>query len=144
METSIMPGGVYRCSAGGIDRLVLVLGVNRLRSIAQVTLVHPYMEWATDADVIIDTPAGGYPLVIQTDLRSIVWLKDLGSRCAAAIEVPSEVVNACLDPLAVIPAGMATGSTLRGALDARWAFKEQERQDLSTLSEDCIVAALAE
>ena len=137
-------GDVRRAGgSGGEERLVLVLKVQPGRSNAQVTLVHPYPEYATEKDVLVDPAVSGvaYPLVVEAGMRGIVWLRDLGPLVVA---LPSEVVTICLRPNTSVPTGpgLSVGTRYCGALDARAYFKQHEYASLSRLCADCTAAAL--
>lgn len=118
----IAAGDIRRVGAGGAERLVLVLKVLPERSSAQITLIHPYIEYATPSDIVVGPSESGvrYDIVAQPALRGVVRLDDLGPLVCT---VPADVVDACLSP---VP-GSARSITV---LDARWEFKQSERADL--------------
>jgi hypothetical protein len=142
-DRPVSVGDVRRAASGGEERLVVVLAVNPERENVQVTLVHPYAEWATSGDVVVEPAASGvrYPLVVQATMRAVVWAGDLGPLVA---DVPAEVVAICLAPAMRPPEGvdLSSGPRLTGQLDARWDFKMSELGSLSRLSADCTAAAL--
>ena len=142
-DRAIAAGDIRRAESGGEERLVLVLKVNSGREDAQVTLIHPYPEYATESDIIVDPSVTGlsYPAVAQTGLRGIVWLKDLGRLVAT---VPAEVVHCCLSPRPseLSGPGLTAGTTFAGPLAARADFKNSERASLARLTADCTEAAL--
>jgi len=142
-DRPIAAGDIRRAESGGEERLVLILKVNPKRENAQITLTHPYPEYATENDIIVDPALSGvtYPIIVQGGMRGLVWLKDLGRLVA---RVPDEVVSACLGARAGTPlgAGLSVGTTFLGALEARADFKQSERASLARLCEDCTAAAL--
>lgn len=142
-DRAIAAGDIRRAESGGEERLVLVLKVNSGREDAQVTLIHAYPEYATESDIIVDPSVTGlsYPVVAQTGLRGIVWLKDLGRLVAT---VPAEVVHSCLSPRPseLSGPGLTAGTTFAGPLEARADFKNSERASLDRLTADCTEVAL--
>lgn len=142
-DRDIRPGDIRRAASGGVERLVLVLKVNPARENAQVTLVHATPDDATSADLVIEPSVAGttFPIVVEAAMRGVVWVKDLGR---LVTEVPRGVVDACLSPAQGLPAGdgMWTGLAMEGPLDARWAFKESERETLAQLCSSCTEASL--
>ena len=79
LDGPVCAGDVRRVESGGEQRLVLVLKVQQDRNNAQITLIHPYDEYATSADVVVDSSISGelYPIVVQAGMRGVVWLNDL-------------------------------------------------------------------
>jgi len=142
-DRAIASGDIRRAESGGEERLVLVLKVNSGREDAQITLIHPYPEYATESDIIVDPSVTGlsYPIVVQTGMRGVVWLKDLGRLVASA---PAEVVHSCLSPYPseLSEPGLTAGTAFTGPLEARADFKNSERGSLARLSADCTQAAL--
>lgn len=139
----IASGDIRRVNSGGESRLVLVLKVNADRFNAQISLVHPYSEYATENDLVIEPSLSGtsFPIVVQTAMRGVVWLKDLERLVS---ELPVEVVSACLGPVvkAPIQVGVSTGDESVGPLEARANFKVSERNALARLCRDCTEASL--
>ncbi len=137
-DRPISRGDLRRAVSGGESRLVLVLDVNTVLENAQVTLVHPYPEYATGSDIVIDPSVSevAYPVVVQTGLRGVVWLKDLGRLVS---RLPMAVVDASLSPrtVPVTGEGISAGTTFEGPLDARADFKASERNSLARLCADC-------
>ena len=144
-DTPIRVGDVRRAESGGQERLVVVLRVQQDRKNAQVTIVHPYTEYATSADVVVEPSVSNlsFPLVVQAGMRGVVWLNDLGPLITS---VPSEVVSICTSPAAKTPtlAGLSSGPKMTGPLDARFVFKQSEHESLSRLTADCTASALSE
>ncbi len=144
-DRPIASGDIRRASSGGVERLVLVLKVNSQRMSAQVTLVHPYTECATDDDILIEPSVSGvaYPVVVEAGMRGVVWLKDLDRLVAL---VPRKVVDACLGSRTTMPTGqgLSVGTRYSGPLEARADFKSAERSSLARLCEDCTAAALSD
>ena len=142
-DRSISAGDVRRAESGGEERLVVVLRVNSERENAEVTLIHPYTEYATGADVVVEPSVSGtsFPVVVQAGMRGVVWLKDLGRLVA---DVPPEVVAICLAPAMRLPngIGLSSGPPMTGPLDARMAFKDSEGSSLARLCAECTAAAL--
>lgn len=130
-----------RPTHGGPSRLALVVS-RTFPGAAEVTLVHPYAEIATDCDLVIprgllDVP---YDLVIQSDLIGHVWRSDLGVNIS---HVPASVVEwyfTRVPPADMPPAHV--GHALAGSLDARWAFKVHEGDEIEALSANCTAALL--
>jgi hypothetical protein len=142
-DRAIVAGDIRRAESGGEERLVLVLKVNSDREDAQITMLHPYPEYATESDIIIDPSVTDltFPVVAQTGLRGVVWLKDLGRLISSA---PVEVLNSCLGPRPreLSGPGLTAGTTFAGPLEARADFKSSELASLARLSGDSTEAAL--
>lgn len=142
-DRPIAAGDIRRVESGGESRLVLVLKVNPGRENAQITLVHPYPEQATGADIIVDRSVSGvtYPLVVEAGMRGVAWLKDLDR---LVVTLPAEVVRACLSSrtIALIGDGLSAGMAFGGPLDARATFKDSERASLARICAESSAAAL--
>ncbi len=132
------------------SRIVLVLKVVEDGEFADVMLVHSATEFATDHDAIVlaADSAAPYDVVVQTDLRSAVWVFQLG---AIVGHIRGEFVDAIMNWAAERDdesvarrnqAGIHHGTRLTGLLDRRWAFKESEGKALRHLASDCIEAHL--
>jgi hypothetical protein len=145
LDGPVCVGDVRRVESGGEQRLVVVLKIQQDRSNAQVTIIHPYYEYATSADVVVQSSVSDvpFPMVVQAGMRGVVWLNDLGPLITS---VPSEVVAICLSPAKLVPtgAGLSSGPPLTGPLDARSDFKNSECESLSRLCADCTSSALEE
>ena len=135
----------------GIDaRLALVLSVDSERGFADVMLVHTAPELASEMDAVIGSRVGvtSYPVVIETDLRGVVWIEQLGR---ATGRVGEEALGA-LAAVAVRQASpeqrdatvLARGARLAGPADPRWSFKRAEGIALRELARDCTEAILDE
>jgi len=96
-----------------------------------IALVHPYTEYATDADRILDPAASGvaYTLVIELDLLGVVFPDQLDA--APLARIATETLR-----------NAPSGPRLTGPLDARWEFKQQELDDLRELVAACTAHAL--
>jgi hypothetical protein len=116
-------------------RLALVLRIDADRASAEVTLVHPYIDYSTEFDLVVDRSRTQMPfdVVVQTDIASTVFLTQLGPRHGT---VSMEVVDACVSgrDRVVTTSDLFAGPRLLGPLDARWHFKVEEGQALSRLS----------
>lgn len=127
---------------GGANRLVLVLDIDHFLDVALVTLIHPYTEYATEHDVVVDgqTASLAFDVVIQRDLRSSVWKKQLGELVGQLSKTAtSELIKPKLNLDTVSPSSYF-GSNLTGPLDVRWNFKVAEGQELKNIAQDCTIA----
>ena len=123
-------------------RLALVLDCND--DSAEIVLVHPYVELATEADLVFTPDATGVPysVVIQTRVRSAVWVdqmrgrESVGSITEEALTEFGRVAVAD-DPFAVSP---RTRTPLAGPVDPRWEFKLREIDTLNQLAADRLYA----
>ena len=54
----------------GVERLALVLGVDDRREFAEIMFVHPYVELATGADLVVPSENSrvAYRVVVETDV----------------------------------------------------------------------------
>ncbi|MXW76588.1 MAG: hypothetical protein F4Z58_11230 [Acidimicrobiaceae bacterium] len=130
------------------SRIVLVLGVEESDGFADVMLVHSATEFATDHDAIVLADCSApYDLVVQTDLRSVVWTFQLGSRVGnLSVEFVDTIKRWAADrggdAASYSEAVVHHGTRLAGVLDRRWEFKESEGTALRQLASDCIEALL--
>ncbi len=123
-------------------RLALVLDCDD--DSAEIVLVHPYVELATEADLVFTPDETGVPysIVVQTRVRSAVWTVQMrgrervGSLTEEALSEFGRVAVAD-DPFAV---SLRTGTPLAGPADPRWEFKQQEVETLNRLAADRIYA----
>jgi hypothetical protein len=134
-------------------RIGLVLAVDSHNEFTEVLLVHSATELACETDAVVPkaTSSAPYDLVVQTDLRAVVWTWQLGAavgwldeRTLAAISSISAGAPPGSPTLAG-PAAAATvysGTHLAGPTDGRWAFKEEEGDALRRLADDCTTALL--
>ena len=133
-------------------RIVLVLNVDGPDDFADVMLVHSATEFATDRDAIVlaENSGAAYDLVVQTDLRSVVWTFQIGSRVGRLSEERVGAIKAWasdhsdgeLRARRSEVAGIHTGTRLAGLLDRRWPFKESEGNTMRQLASDCVEALL--
>ena len=134
-ERSISAGDIRRVKNGTLERLALVLKVNSVTNTTQFTLVHSYVEFATEHDVIIEPAITQLPysIVVETDLRAVVSTADLGGLVAV---VPAQIVAACFDwpDRFIDEVSMFVGLPILGPLDARWDFKVEEGEAIRELS----------
>lgn len=134
-------------------RIGLVLRVEAPDEFADIMLVHSAPELATDRDAIVraEVVSALYDIVVQTDLRAVVWTLQIG-RCVARLDDQSlAAIKAIagggtgqegITQPAIADAGMLSGPPLAGPLDARWSFKESEGEVLRRLASDCTEALL--
>jgi hypothetical protein len=143
-DRGVRPGDVRKLSDSNCtSRFALVLTIDSKAGVAEVTLIHPYVEYATDLDVIVHRSADGpaFDLVVQTDIRAAVSTLQLDRLIGV---VTPNVVSACLrgadtfDP----SADAHLGAPLTGPMDARWEFKVAEGKNLIALSAKVTAAAL--
>ena len=124
--------------------LALVLRIDAPRDYAEIMFVHPYAELATGTDLIVppEHSSIAYQVVVETDVRGVVWLQQLGPLVG--------VLDAsALDALGAVALGevcdspdLVSGLPLRGRLDRRWAFKAAQGSSLRSLASDCTAALL--
>ena len=97
-------------------RLTMVCVVDHDGGFAEVMLVHPYTELATSVDLVVSTDHSTVPyqIVAETDLRSVVWLSQLGSLIGVVDETAVEGVGAVAVGDNPEVAGLTTGLPLRG------------------------------
>ena len=93
--------------AGADVRLGLVLSVDGEREIAQVLLVHTSPELACEVDAIIDPSisSSNYAVIIETDLRGVVWSWQLGP-------MVGHLAEDAIDALGAVAARMGTTGRL--------------------------------
>ena len=121
-------------------RLALVLTVDVDEDSVEMVLVHPYVELATETDLVFtpDETGAPYPVVIQTEIRSAVWTFQMHKRVGSLSEEDLEEFGRVAvddDSFTVSP---RTGPPLAGPVDYRWNFKRQEGEILNYLAADRI------
>ena len=121
-------------------RLALVLTVDHDEDSVEMVLVHPYVELATETDLIFapDETGAPYPVVVQTGIRSAVWTFQMHKRLGSLSEEDLEEFGRVAiddDSFTVSP---RTGPPLAGPVDYRWNFKRQEVEILNYLAADRI------
>lgn len=134
-------------------RIGLVLAVDPENEFADVLLVHTATELACDTDGVVPQAASSapYEIVVETDLRAVVWtwqlgpsIGSLGDRALDAIRSIAarsrRDTDASAGPIGV--GDVYSGLRLAGPSDPRWSFKETEGDVLRRLSEDCTTALL--
>jgi hypothetical protein len=138
---------------GGLGaRLCLVLNVHHApQPFAEVALIHTSQEFATDHDVYVPQALCGtpHPVVVQTDLRGVVWPGQVsgdrvGLICDAGLAAASGLVaSGASDPVRLDSAVMHIGRPLGlPLLDGRWAFKRDEGKALDRLTSGCTSSLL--
>jgi len=129
---------------GGDTRLALILDIDNFFDYAIVTLIHPYVRYATEHDLVIggDTVSMPYDVVVQCDIRASVWKKQIGRLVghlpAASVD---ELMKAKIN-LDTVSSSCRHGSKLTGPLDVRWNFKVLEGRELKKISQDCTIALI--
>ncbi len=130
----------------GHRRLALVRGVDADRETAEMILVHPYPELATDTDVVLTDGSSGilHPLVVECYVRGSVWLRQVGEKSGALTETQLETINKAVVYGDVSVEGLHVGLPLAGFADPRQSFKKQEVQELNQLTRDCTAAPVSD
>jgi len=125
-------------------RLGVVLAVDARNEFVEILLVHTSPELATDTDVVASRSATGlaHDLVVESDLRAIVWTTQLGPSIGS-LELTS-LISGVQSPgqRADTDDQYPTGTPLQGPADGRWSFKEAEGSDLRALAADCTSALI--
>ena len=133
-------------------RIVLVLGIDEDNEFVDVLFVHTAPENATDRDAIVSAGSSGaaYDTVVQTDLRTVLWCSQLGTRIGNVDETLVGTIKTWGWRQATQPqntdrsgdrnatAGIVHGIPLRGIADRRWRFKESEGAAARRLANDCV------
>lgn len=126
-------------------RLGVVLAVDARNEFVEILLVHTSPELATDTDVVASRRATGlaHDLVVESDLRAIVWTTQLGPSIGS-LDLSSLIrsVQPSRRHRADVDDQYPTGTPLQGPADGRWSFKEAEGSDLRSLSADCTSALI--
>lgn len=139
---------VRALSPGQVEpRLALVLSVDSGGGFAEVLLAHPYPEMACEIDAVVPREVSGAPyrLVVQTDLRGVIWTYQFGSAVGSLdADALHEVGRVTSEGDVVGGAGIHCGLRLAGVVDPRWEFKSDEGSALRALARDCTEALLDE
>jgi hypothetical protein len=127
--------------------LVLVLSVDSDHDFVEILLLHTAAEMACDVDVVVPRGVSGapYDVVVQTDLRGVVWTLQLGPLVARLDHHVLSALGSDVNELASDhPSTFYRGLPLAGPSDPRWAFKRHEGVDLRRLTRDSTEALLDE
>ena len=127
-----------------VERLVLVLRVDGRRDFAEIMFAHPYVELATGTDLVVPAEHSrlAYQVVVETDVRGVVWLTQVGPLVGVLDQTALEAVGAVA--LGEDPASrsLVAGPPLRGRFDQRWDFKAAEGSTLRILAAECTASLL--
>lgn len=136
----VQRGDIRRVGPGLDDavRLALVLTVDPDEDSIEIMLIHPYVELATESDLIFlpDEVGMFYPIVVETGAHSAVWTRQILERVGRLPEEAlREIARVALadDPFTV---SSRTGLPLAGPVDSRWAFTLQEVEAINQLAAD--------
>lgn len=134
------------CGPDGDVRLGLVLRVDPTAGVAEIAIVHPYVDLATATDGIVPSTASGtpYDVVVQTDLRGMVWTRQLSRPQGRIAEVTLAAVSDLVEHGQAAAGDIRLGAPLSGQQDRRWAFKVAEGQALDLLTGACTATLLAD
>jgi hypothetical protein len=137
-------------------RLALILRVDERRHCAEILLVHSSPELATDFDSVIDRSfdCAQYDVVLQSDLRGVVWINQIVKRVGHITPPVFTALNNIFSNEQEIPPPkpsvriyqdvlLSRGLPLAGPVDRRWGFKEDEGIALRLLTADCTETLLA-
>lgn len=133
----------------GGARLGLVLATHLSdRPYVEIALVHTYLDQSTSIDAVVPSEVTGcpYALVVETDLRGVVWA-DQVSKLTGEIGIMEfgamvELLDGDGHPEQSY--GITVGTPLRGVSDQRWGFKVEEGDALDRLTSDCTHRLLTE
>ncbi len=127
-----------------VERLALVLGVDDRREFAEIMFVHPYAELATGTDLVVPSEHSrvAYRVVVETDVRGVVWLTQVGPLIGVLDRTAFEAVGAVALGEHPESRSLVAGPPLRGRFDQRWDFKAAEGSALRTLAADCTASLL--
>ena len=125
-------------------RLVLVLRVDERREFAEIMFVHPYTELATGSDLVVAPEHSSitYQVVVETDVRGVVWVTQPGSLVGVLEQSAIEAVGAVALGEAPDSPDLFSGLPSRGRFDRRWDFKAAEGSALRTLAAECTESLL--
>ena len=133
-----------RNSSLGIRRIAMVTRSKSDDEFIEIMLCHDETELLSIVDVFVAADESGltYDLVVQTDLHSVIWKDQVVKKIG---RVSSEKVKSILeysqDPDVVID-GIISGVSIRGYMDPRWGFKENEGQVFRSICSDCVSQVL--
>jgi hypothetical protein len=128
-------------------RLALVLSVDGDRGCAEIMLVHTAPELACDIDLVVAANAScaPYEVVIETDLRGVIWTWQVGKsvgRISSRILIELQnVVRGCFNE-ETSTSHLRIGPRLTGPADSRWAFKKDEGEIFRYITADATEALL--
>ena len=127
-----------------VERLALVLRVDDRREFAEIVFVHPYVELAAGTDLVVPPEHSRvrYRVVVETDVRGVVWLTQIGPPVGTLDQPALEALGAVSLGEDPAPRSLLAGLPLRGRFDRRWDFKAAEGSALRTLAADCTASLL--
>jgi len=144
-------------------RLALILRVDERRHFAEILLVHSSPELATDFDGVLDRSfdCAQYDVVLQSDLRGVVWIDQIVKRVGHVTPPVFIALNNIIGGISkennfesdrgprqksshtYQDVLLSRGLPLAGPVDRRWGFKEDEGFALRLLTADCTETLLA-
>ncbi len=129
-----------------VRRLVLVVGVEENEDHLQVMLCHDDLPLLSIVDAIIMSSESGlsYDLVVETDLYSAIWKSQVTKTIGKiSPDLVGKITAHAADPDALVD-GIQSGYVIRGVIDPRWKFKENEGRQFRDLCTDCVSTLLSD
>ena len=142
-------------------RIVLVVMIDEHHEYVEAIFAHPAAEYATDYDLVVpaEISKAAYDIVIQTDLRAVLWTAQLGPRIGTVNKtiVDSAKAWGCrqmtrksytdtadneASETLYETSGIRHGTPLRSIVDPRWRLKEVEGAAARRLAHDCVETLL--
>ena len=133
--------------SAGDARLCLVLAVHTTgpagaaAPFVELALVHPHAELATSMDAVVPGTlcATPYDIVVQADLRGVVWATTQVGQHVGRITTDTfnEISGLLGTDTSTSPSGVRVGLPLGEHCDRRWEFKVDEGRALDALTSDC-------
>lgn len=132
--------------ATGKDGPRIVLVTRVYGDYAEVALCHPYVEYACEFDAVVSREVSGsrWGLVVQGDLRGVVWNHQLATLAGRIDEADFAEINRVTAEGDLSPDDIRCGLRLAGIVDPRWQFKTEEGTVFRHLTGDCIGVLLVE
>jgi hypothetical protein len=123
----------------GVKRVGVVVGIEASLEVVQCALLTNETEYASDWDVRLTAEELKLPyaLMVECDIVSSVWWKQLGQRLGTlALSLAHGIVAAASGDFSGIDESRR-GTPIHGPADPRWGFREHELSALQTLSAEC-------
>lgn len=117
--------------------LVLVTDFDETTQSLTVTLLSPYVEFGSNADLVLSGAVIGrtYDLLVESDIFGYLWVVQLDRRIGRVDDDVLDALSALREDRAVDHP--VAGPPVVGRDDPRWDFKVRELRRLQSLTGDC-------
>ena len=126
------------------NRILLIIEADNSEDYFQVMLCHEDIDMGSIVDVIVSSTENSmsYDLAVETDLCSVIWRSQVSKKIGLISSPLLEKILIHASNPDEQAGELNTGYYIRGILDPRWRFKEEEGKIFRALCADCVSAKL--